>query len=276
MSSRLRYQAAAREAERLIDDLGITDPPVDPFAIAERHDITVEAANIPSGGFSGSLVKVGDAFGILYSTSIRNDGFIRFTVSHELGHYFLPKHPELLFPGDRGRHLSKSGFTSSQAHEHEADHFAAALLMPESLLKRALNKAGLGFPAVETLSRVFETSLTATAIRYARFSYDPVAVVVSAGDRIECCFMSQTLHDIQNLSWIRKGSLLSPETVTAKFNRTRDVVDNCEKAEGCTSLDLWFDGAPEFEMQENVVGLGTYGKTLTVLFSEDPIDTDDD
>jgi hypothetical protein len=41
-------------------------------------------------------------------------------------------------------------------------------------------------------------------------------------------------------------------------------------------LDDWFDDAPEIEMKEDVVGLGSYGRTLTVLFTSEAIDVEED
>jgi len=46
-------------------------------------------------------------------------------------------------------------------------------------------------------------------------------------------------------------------------------------------LDDWLEGAPRIELKEDVIGLGHYGKTLTVLHTdqaiepEDPDDTED-
>jgi hypothetical protein len=34
-------------------------------------------------------------------------------------------------------------------------------------------------------------------------------------------------------------------------------------------LNDWFENAPDVEIKEDVVGLGHYGKTLTVLFTEE-------
>jgi hypothetical protein len=45
-----------------------------------------------TGGVSGMLLRNGDDFGILYATHIKSSGFQRFSISHELGHYFLPGH----------------------------------------------------------------------------------------------------------------------------------------------------------------------------------------
>ena len=40
-------------------------------------------------------------------------------------------------------------------------------------------------------------------------------------------------------------------------------------------LDEWLEGAPRVEMKEDVVGLGHYGKTLTVLFTDEDIESND-
>ena len=42
------------------------------------------------------------------------------------------------------------------------------------------------------------------------------------------------------------------------------------------SLKYWFEDAPDIEFQEDVVGLGHYGKTLTVLFTEEALNDDDE
>jgi Zn-dependent peptidase ImmA (M78 family) len=75
------------------------------------------------------LVKVGDQFGIMYATNIRRRGFQRFSIAHELGHYFIEAHATQLLVN--GVHYSRAGFFSADPFEQEADHFAAALLMPE-------------------------------------------------------------------------------------------------------------------------------------------------
>jgi len=35
-----------------------------------------------------------------------------------------------------------------------------------------------------------------------------------------------------------------------------------------STLDVWFDGGDDSEINEEVVGLGGYGKTLTVLWAD--------
>lgn len=275
MNDKLLRRAGEARAEEVLRDRGIGALPVDPVALARRKEILVQPKESLEPGVSGFLMKVGDAFGIGYSTRIDNQGVINFTVAHELGHYFLDGHCEHLLRGTNAVHKSRSGFISDDRFEREADYFAAALLMPEDLFLDALRRAGEGFGAVQTLSAQCRTSITATAIRFAQFAEDPVAVVVSSGTKVEFCFMSDALRAVKGLQWIKKGDSLASRTATAEFNRDPENIAKVRRVEAYSDLDLWFDGAPSVEMKEDVVGLGGYGKTLTVLFTSEPLDDED-
>ena len=106
---------------------------------------------------------------------------------------------------------------------------------------------------------------------------DAAAVVVSEGKQVLYCFVSGPLQAFLENRWLRKGSLLPPRSATCAFNLDPKQVAAAKRVEETTDLCRWFDDAPSHEMSEDVVGLGDYGKTLTVLFSEDPLpDADDD
>ena len=271
MNKRQLLLQAESRAESLVKQLGIVSLPINPIEIAEQHGIPCKAEEIQR--FFGCLVKQGDTFGILYSSKFNNEGFIRFTVAHELGHYFLPGHPELLFPEGDGIHHSHNGFTDSEIHELEADHFAAALLMPRHLFGVALGQETIpGFYAIEALSEKCKTSITATAIRYATFADYPVALIVSSNNRVEYSFMSDTMKTkIQGASWLRKGEGIPPQSQTSAFNEDQNNILSGAKEESSSYLDAWFPGAQSEEVNEDVIGLGGYGKTLTVLFSEESL-----
>ena len=144
--------------------------------------------------------------------------------------------------------------------------------MPESLFTEALAKAGLGLPAIESLAALCITSLTATAIRYAQCTDDPIAVVVSKGKRVKYCFMSRSLEEVAGNNRIRKGDELPPDMTTAAFNADPDRVRGAERTAGMSDLQDWVGGRYSVELTEEVLGLGGYGKTLTVLASQDAID----
>jgi Zn-dependent peptidase ImmA (M78 family) len=276
VSDTIDLLGAEGEAESVIKQHGFTALPICPFTIASNADIIVKAKDSDEPGVSGFLMRVGNTFGILYAQHIANEGFIRFTVAHELGHYFLPGHAEQLFPNGDGLHRSRSGYISHDRHEKQADQFASALLMPEKLFTKEIDTAGQGFSAIQALAGLCKTSITATAIRFSKYTDDAVAVIVSNKDRVEFCFLSERLKDVRGLQWLKKGDLIAPRSTTAAFNKNPANVSEANEDEGCCWLDDWFDGAPQIEMNEDVVGLGSYGKTLTVLFTEEDIEDEED
>ena len=261
---REQFVESQREAEKLLRELGIDALPIDPFAVARRLDIDFRPLPATVGGASGMLLHVNGAFGIAYPTHIHNEGFKRFSVAHEIGHYRLPGHVDAVLDS-RGQHVSKAGFRSTNHYELEADHFASALLMPARLFAAAAARAGDGLQAIEALHAECATSLESTAIRYAQTSRDPVAVIRSANGTIDYAFMSGALKEFSGLDWIRKGTRLPSGSVTADFNGNPENVARGKRAEGQACLQDWFNGEHRQKVLEEVVGLGSYGKTLTVL-----------
>lgn len=264
MSLAFRLKMAKQKAEALVRDLKIDSLPVDPFAIAARHDIIVEPKPDAAEGVSGMLLRHGDVFGILYATHVRSEGFQRFSVAHELAHYFLDGHIDHVLPKD-GVHASHAGFVSADPYELEADNFAAGLLMPASLFRRALGKHDPGLAAVESVAGLCRTSLTATAIRYAELSEDAVAVAISTGATIDYCCLSDLMKSLPQLAWLRKGTPVPLGTATAKFNASPDRIAGAERADAEIDIMDWLAGKKSVSATEEVIGLGSYGKTLTVL-----------
>jgi IrrE N-terminal-like domain len=262
-----RLKMARQAAEAYLRDNGHTTLPVDPFAIAAKHDIEVKAKPDTAGGVSGMLLRHGDNFGILYATHTGSEGFERFSVGHELGHYFLEGHIDHVLPKN-GVHTSHGGFVSADPYELEADHYSAGLLMPSTPFKQALNKRRRGLESVEFMAGLCKTSLTATAIRCAELSEDAVAVIISTGNVIDFCILSEAMKSLPQLTWLRKGSPVPTGTATAQLNADPDNVTRGQRSE--TELDVldWLGGTKSAIISEEAVGLGRYGKTLTVLSSE--------
>lgn len=276
MTRKPDVRTACKAATDVLARLNVTEAPIDPKSIAEQLDILVRTSAKLGSAFSGCLMREGETFGILYSLNIPSQGFQRFTIAHELGHYSLVHQHSTIF-GETGQHHSQSNFASYDWFEVEADHFAAELLMPEVIFRQALRQAGLGLPAVKSLSSTFITSLTSTAIRYAQFSYDPTAVIVSEGQRVNYCFPSESLQRLRGVSWgLRKGDPLPPNSETARFNRDIKRVRQGEMREGTSHIAEWFTECnKDFRLNEDVIGLGAYGKTLTIVFTRVLLDEDD-
>ncbi|MEP7241520.1 MAG: ImmA/IrrE family metallo-endopeptidase [Devosia sp.] len=256
---------ARRRAEALLRDEGIDRLPVDPFAIASDRDILVQAKHDAEPGVSGMLLRHGNEFGILYATHIKSEGFRRFSVSHELGHFFLDGHVDQLLKD--GVHASHAGFVTADPYELEADHFAAGLLMPETPFKAAMNKLDGGLSAIEELADQCITSRTATAIRFAELTQQATAVIVSTGDTIDYCFMSDAMKTLPRLSWLRKGTPLPVGTATAALAANRFDVQAGKRTKDEVDVRDWLGGETSRTVTEESLGLGAYGKVLTVLSS---------
>lgn len=264
MTTRAGLQAA-QLAEKVLRDRGIASLPIDPFALAAAEGITVQAKPGTAAGVSGLLVRLGSSYGIMYATHIPNEGYQRFSVAHELGHFFLPGHIDAVLPADIRFHASRAGFVSDDPFEVEADHFAAGLLMPDQLFRAALIRADDGLAGIETLAGQCRTSLTASAIRYAQKTIIPAAIIVSEGQCINYCFMSQALKAFQGIQWLRKGTPLPAGGLTSAFNRDTQNIAEGLRDEDESNLQDWFGGERPIDVVEQVRGLGAYGKTLTVI-----------
>lgn len=275
--SKFRLTMARRQGELKAKEMGFDNFPVDPFAIAEAEDIMVEPKPPDRPGVSGGIIFFDDRVGIFYATDIVSEGFRRFTVSHELGHYFLEGHPEEILKS-APIHISKAGFSQgSNSIELEADHFASGLLMPSRLVSNVIGTSRVGLDAIMTLGHSAECSLTASAIRAAECCDYPMAVIVSSGDKVAYAFLSDSFKKLDKLTFLRKGVSL-PASLTREFNRKPGNVASGRTLCGQTTLANWFSCTRRLALDEEVVGLGSYGFTLTVLSSdelaEDPDDED--
>ena len=267
---------AGRVAEKWLEDEGFDTLPIRPRLIAARLDIMVQAKPDTSPGVSGMLLRHGDNFAIVYATHVPSAGFQNFSIAHEIGHYLLEGHFEHLFASGETVHSSRAGFVSADPFEQEADHFAAGLLMPIQLFAGAMRRCSDGLEGIEQLAALCETSLTATAIRYAQRATVPAAVVMSTDGLVDYCFMSKAMQEFEGLRWLRKGDALPEGAATERFVRDRQNVTQARRDQAATDLRRWFGGARAVAATEEVLGLGAYGKVLTVLTAKNFADEDGD
>jgi Zn-dependent peptidase ImmA (M78 family) len=270
-----RLKMATQLGEKTAADAGCAAFPIDPIAIARSKDIDVLAKPSEVKGVSGAMIMAGGNVTILYSSEYNNTGFEHFCVAHELGHYFLPGHPEEI-QKQGGTHFSRAGFTQNSSIELEADHFASGLLLPSRLTRSFLSRRQSGLQGILDLANAAECSRTAAAIRSAECCDYPIAVIVSEGSQVFYAFMSDKFKQLGKLAFLRKGSPL-PHGATRRFNA--DATNILDVKRDCASTDLnsWFDGPREIALDEEIIGLGKYGYTLTVLSSEElPADPDEE
>jgi hypothetical protein len=78
--------------------------------------------------------------------------------------------------------------------------------------------------------------------------------------------MSDSFKSIKGIDWIRKGMQIPRATTTFTFNSVPENVIHGIRMDGASNLQYWFGGTMSINLTEEVVGLGRYGKTLTMLY----------
>jgi hypothetical protein len=107
-------------------------------------------------------------------------------------------------------------------------------------------------------------SLTATAIRYAKKTQVPAAIIVSTDGRIDYAFLSNDMREFPGIEWLKKGDRLPAGSVSASVARQGGQ----RRDEAPVGLDIWLGGRRGIEAIEEVLALGDYGKVLTVLTTD--------
>ena len=152
---------------------------VDPARIARANGITTSFGEYGEA-FDGMLEHKGGRWHIFCNrerSGERDAPRARFTLAHELGHYYIDEHRNALAGGRASAHRSQCEYESPILAEQEADHFAANLLMPAARFVVRARAASRGLAGILSLAGAFGTSLTSTAIRCAETDIFPCAVV---------------------------------------------------------------------------------------------------
>jgi Zn-dependent peptidase ImmA (M78 family) len=151
---------------------------VDPESLAREKRITI-CRNDYGTAFDGLLEQRAGRFCIYCNTArARVPERVRFTVGHELGHFFIDEHREALLSGSVKEHGSFCDFRSKNPVEREADFFASNLLMPPSRLERELARLPVSIETVLRVARRFQTSLTSAAVRIVELNRGICALVL--------------------------------------------------------------------------------------------------
>jgi Zn-dependent peptidase ImmA (M78 family) len=163
-------RAADRGALELLKQHGIVQPPVPVEDLARNEGIQVVRTQA-SGTESGFILRDGKriVIGINSRNSRKRQ---RFTIAHELGHWRLLHDGRPLIV-DHTIRINKRDEVSSAATDYEeiqANAFAAALLMPEEMVRAAVaREVSIGIDSkeilIQTLADEFDVSGEAMGFR---------------------------------------------------------------------------------------------------------------
>lgn len=158
------------KAEKLSIELGFTEYPINIFEFASRAGISILPMELDSDVSGLFIVKDGKPY-IAYNRD-ENQTRVRFTIAHELGHYFLHSKSIPLFVDkvERVHYRNQDSSSGEVRKEREANSFAAALLMPKNHLIHEIENLQNEFGAssdkvVRSLAKKFDVSPIAMTIR---------------------------------------------------------------------------------------------------------------
>lgn len=125
------------------------------------------------------LVGVGRPIISVSSSSSVNSPRRRFSIVHELGHLEMHRGAGLLRSCTKLDIQDRPASTTSMDAEQEANQFASAFLIPARFIEQPFARKAPSFELISEWADKLSTSLTATALRFTRFTREPVAVIYS-------------------------------------------------------------------------------------------------
>lgn len=264
MAKRPEREIASR-AEEVLKALDMWSVPVDPQRIIEEEGIELAPGDYGEG-FDGRIryLKEVDVFALAYQCQGRGrtQGRVNFTLSHELGHFYL--HREYLLSGRS--HGSKSDFRSTNEMEQEADEFAAALLMPLELFRKEVTGHRQHVCILRELCELAESRLTAsvtsTVRRYCQADIEPCAAIFSRHGVVEWACYSEDMRRL-NMGFVPFGQSLPRGSRSA---RKVGELNSAGHIEGDVNAGEWFERPyHKGNLWEEAMLLGDEGLVLTYL-----------
>lgn len=179
----------------------------------------------------------------------------RFSIAHELGHWNL----------HRGRSFECrvtdliDGYVAKPQQEREADAYASELLMPTYMFAPLAAKVKRPtFDAVIELAELFNTSVTATAIRFAKVNVWPVILVCHGTNGRQWFVRSKDVPE----RWFPQNELNSDSMAF-------DQLYGNEKRVRAQKIpaESWFDRfeADRYEIIEDAIHINS-GQVLSLLW----------
>lgn len=256
---------AKAAAVKLLKDLFIDLPEkLDLGAIAGMENLFIEEREL--AGKEGSLV-LKDGIGIIsVDSKITEPGQKRFTVAHELGHYYNEVVPAVRKGKSKfifsctGEDIRSINYKND--NEIMANDFAAELLMPEEWFREFTRGRKFGTALLSDSASYFNTSLSAAALRYAEIGSHPVAVIMSKNMAVRWVRFSSYFP----FKFIRIGSKISSLSFAYEFYQKNPLPDQPEMV----LADAWFledfNYKKDYFLFEQNIPMYRYNAVLTILW----------
>lgn len=215
------------------------DEPIPLIEVAEEEFINVICDDYGSSSFDGLtwFEPDTDDFYIHLNTNQLKKNFPnkpkgRFTLAHELGHYFIPSHRLGLMRGLMKPHGSVNYLTDrgTWTIEREADAFASALLMPLNSVREFVRRKPFCFELIEDIASKYNVSKSAAALRFVDIGNCPIMVVFAVDGKIRWVSHSEDFPFRRLKYGSGRGDKVPENTVMGTYFYEKDNSD-CQNEE---------------------------------------------
>ena len=225
----------------------------DVYSICEQLEIEIFEASIKADAYLEC--KNGKSY-IVLKESLDNNRK-KFTIAHELGHFFIPGHSELMFGCD----IREMDFKNDYApREKEANLFASELLMPTHIVREYFD-GKISYEIVSKIATTFEVSFLAALNR---------CIDLATEDCIVICSVNR------DVKWF-KATEYFPYSLNCKRVNVMSLAEELFDLNGFQVKKIiepgyiWFSNADDISIEEESVLFPDYKQVISIIHLKDEL-----
>ncbi len=265
---------AERVADRVLEELKICTPEDLQYL---RQIVYARGANYREWPIEGAEARL--IFGLgrplitVSSSPTINHHRRRFGIVHELGHMEMHRGNRVIINCTE-RDIQFSPSNTEIDIEKEANQFASAFLLPSKFVERPFSDSEPSFDLISEWATILDASLTATAIRFTRFTPEPIATVYSYQGKIKYFYPSTEFDELGVFPNVRNPvgansqahRLFKGALVKSGWRKVKASEWFREDANAFSDSDM---------IQEWSIGMQNYDAVLSLLWVDEALGLDD-
>ena len=254
-------------AKMIIEEYRLTsvkDPNLEDIAWAEFLAIEEKPMETHSG-----RIRFENSYGIIsLKNSFKEPGQKRFTLAHELGHYFIERNSTLRKFNCTSNDLMSFNF--GKIFEQKANQFAAELLMHKPWFTEFTRKLEINMKVIKDIADYFGVTLSAAALRYSLIGKYPIAVIMSSKENPKDKYgkvIWSSINEYFPLKWIPNGLEVSKDSPASDFFKGNVM----QEGEDLVPASAWFSqdyNCDNSYFREENLAMPNYNSVLTILWTQ--------
>ena len=244
-----KIQALANEMKQFFSPQIVTNV----YSICKQLEIEIVEAPIQADAYLEC--ENGNSYIVLKESL--NSNRKKFTIAHELGHFYIPWHSELMFGCD----IKEMDFKNDYApREKEANLFAAELLMPMKEFKNHFS-GKICYTTVSELANIFDVSFQAALNRCIDLAFEDCMVVCSIDRRIKWFKATEDFPLLVNRKTVSELSG-ADELFDMQIFQVKTIEEPGY---------IWFCNADERDVVEESIAFPNYNEVISIIHLKDEL-----